>query len=134
MSQTTTVTLAPSQPDISYHPSWENYIARRDRRVQTELLARTLPTGFPAKLHSPLVWEDADFKDEAEWTLTLKDEQWVEIEEALAFFKGNLTIMWLRNFFHRGDCFDFKGCQLLLPHLQLFAPPLVLLNGKAIDR
>ena len=92
MSQTTTKVLSPSQPDISYHPSWENYVARRDRRVQTESLATTLPNGFPAKLYSPLVWEGTDFTDEAQWTLTLDDQQWIEIEEALAFFKGNSPI------------------------------------------
>lgn len=54
--------------------------------MQTEALAKSLPPGFPAKPNSPLVWEGADFN---EWTLTLDDEQWAEVEEALAFFKGS---------------------------------------------
>jgi hypothetical protein len=86
MSQTAVLTAV--QPDISYHPNWEKYIARRNRRVQNENLEKTLPTGFPDRLKSPLVWEGEDFKDEKEWVLTLDEEQWKEVKDALSYFQG----------------------------------------------
>lgn len=43
------------QPDIQYHPDYEKYQARTERRKATEILTKTLPAGFPAELISPLV-------------------------------------------------------------------------------
>ncbi|EWG51907.1 hypothetical protein FVEG_10760 [Fusarium verticillioides 7600] len=47
----------PGQPDISYHPDWDNYQARVACRAQTEDLTKSLPEGFPKELKGDLVWD-----------------------------------------------------------------------------
>ena len=42
---------------------------------------------WPAHLDSPLAWEGADFKSEAEYTYFLSPEEKLEINTALDYFK-----------------------------------------------
>lgn len=42
---------------------------------------------WPAHLDSPLAWEGADFKSEAEYTYILSHEEKLEINTALDYFK-----------------------------------------------
>lgn len=42
---------------------------------------------WPANLDSPLAWEGADFKSEAEYTYFLSSEEKLEINTALDYFK-----------------------------------------------
>ncbi|KAF5313517.1 hypothetical protein D9611_008500 [Ephemerocybe angulata] len=76
------------QPDISYHPDEAKWKARTARRLAEDpsLLDTPLPTGFPALLESPLVWEGKDWKDESQWTYNLNDSQLEEIDGALKHF------------------------------------------------
>lgn len=77
-----------TQPDIQYHPDYEKYQARIQRRKATEVLPKTVPTGFPEQLSSPLVWEGKDIEIRDDWIHTLNDAQLDEIDAALKSFKG----------------------------------------------
>ena len=87
MSAVETITK-PVQPDIQYHPNWEQYQARTRRRKETELLQTSLPAGFPQKLISPLVWEGKEVEKQSDWIYQLSDAQLDEIDAALKSFKG----------------------------------------------
>jgi hypothetical protein len=43
---------------------------------------------WPVHILSPLAWEGATFKSEAEYTYLLSPEEKLEVNEALAYFKG----------------------------------------------
>ncbi|KAK1149760.1 hypothetical protein N8T08_005314 [Aspergillus melleus] len=86
MSEVLTVTQ-PTQPDIQYHPNYEKYLARGERRKATETLPKTLPARFPAQLSSPLVWEGKDVEKRDDWIFKLNDAQREEIHAALEHFK-----------------------------------------------
>ncbi|KAF8865686.1 putative TfdA family oxidoreductase [Acephala macrosclerotiorum] len=83
-----TLTLTQQQPDISYHPDFEKYKLRTERRKAQGLPSSGLPVGFPAQLTGPLVWQGKDFKDESPWDLILTEPQLEEIHAALEHFKG----------------------------------------------
>ncbi|KAH8422310.1 TauD/TfdA family dioxygenase [Aspergillus melleus] len=87
MSEVLTITQ-PTQPDIQYHPDYEKYLARGERRKATETLPKTLPAGFPAQLSSPLVWEGKDVEKRDDWIFKLNDAQREEIHAALEHFKS----------------------------------------------
>ena len=55
-----------SHPDIEYHPNREKWHVRTARRLLEDpsLPTTPLPTGFPKKLDSPLVWEGKDWQSE----------------------------------------------------------------------
>lgn len=76
------------QPDIGYHPNYENYVARTKRRLETEELSRTLPPGFPQRLNSDLVWDGKDIEKNYNWVHELNSEELQEIHEALEHFLG----------------------------------------------
>ncbi|RAK95612.1 TauD/TfdA family dioxygenase [Aspergillus ibericus CBS 121593] len=76
------------QPDIQYHPDYDKYTARTQRRITTETLPTTLPPGFPAQLNSPLVWEGSDVEQRDDWIYQLNDAQLDEIDRALQDFKS----------------------------------------------
>ncbi|KAE8153658.1 hypothetical protein BDV25DRAFT_127035 [Aspergillus avenaceus] len=76
------------QPDIQYHPDYEKYTARTQRRKATEQLVKTLPEGFPAQLDSPLVWEGKDVEKRDDWIFRLDDAAREEIDAALKHFKS----------------------------------------------
>jgi hypothetical protein len=48
---------------------------------------------WPAHLDSPLAWEGADFKSEAEYTYFLNLEEKLEIDMALDYFKCLLPLI-----------------------------------------
>jgi hypothetical protein len=79
--------LSQKQPDISYHPDFEKYQLRIQRLKPFRPAHYSLPTGFPAQLTGPLVWEGKDFTDEKEWTFSLDESQLEEIDKALVHFK-----------------------------------------------
>lgn len=43
---------------------------------------------WPANIDSPLAWEGATFKSEAEYTYILSPNEKLEVNEALAYFKS----------------------------------------------
>lgn len=87
MSAVQTITK-PVQPEIQYHPNFEQYQARTRLRKETESLPTSLPAGFPQKLVSPLVWEGKDVENRSDWIYQLSDAQLDEIDAALKSFKG----------------------------------------------
>ena len=78
----------PVQPKIQYHPNLEQYQARTRLRKETESLQTSLPTGFPQKLISPLVWEGKEIEKQSDWIYQLTNAQLDEIDAALKSFKG----------------------------------------------
>lgn len=78
----------PGQPDIDYTPDYHKYLARIKRRNETEHLKETLPPGFPLHLSSDFVWDGNDLHKKYDWNCQLTDKDLVEIEAALASFKG----------------------------------------------
>ncbi|KAK0391429.1 hypothetical protein NLU13_0929 [Sarocladium strictum] len=78
----------PGQPDIAYHPDWNNYQARIARRLATEDLPKELPEGFPKELKGDLVWEGETLAEKYDWTYVLSEEQLAEIDAALQHFKS----------------------------------------------
>ncbi|KAK3998133.1 hypothetical protein QBC44DRAFT_354074 [Cladorrhinum sp. PSN332] len=83
----------PGQPDISYQPNLDKYLARIKRRTETEDLSKTLPPGFPRQLNSKLVWDGRTLAETYDWNYKLTDEDLVEIEAALEHFKSTgLTV------------------------------------------
>jgi hypothetical protein len=85
----------PTQPDIQYHPDYEKYTARAQRRKATEQLPTTLPADFPQELESQLVWEGNDVEKRDDWIFKLNDAQREEIDAALKSFKGIYTSPYL---------------------------------------
>ncbi|KAF9523082.1 taurine catabolism dioxygenase TauD [Crepidotus variabilis] len=78
------------QPDITYIPDRAKWVDRTSKRLRTcpFLLSIPLPDGFPSKIHSPLVWEGKDWKNEAQWVFTLSSGHLKEIQSAVKHFKG----------------------------------------------
>ena len=78
---------SPSQPEIAYQPDEAKFKARTKRRLESDLLSKKLPKGFPATLDSPLAWKGSDFHDE-EWVTVLNANDVEEIKKAVEHFKG----------------------------------------------
>ncbi|KAF7194673.1 Taurine hydroxylase-like protein SAT17 [Pseudocercospora fuligena] len=74
-------------PDIGYTPNLDKYLARVQRRQQTEQLAKDLPSGFPANLSSDLVWDNT-IGETYDWTYELNEAELLEIEDALKHFQS----------------------------------------------
>jgi hypothetical protein len=75
------------QPDITYHPNFEQYKARSHQRQKAGQLPTSLPDGFPKQLFSPLVWEGKDVEGRTDWIFELNESQLDEIHGALQKFK-----------------------------------------------
>ena len=75
------------QPDIAYTPNLESYKARVQRRQETEKLEKTLPSGFPQKLVSDLVWDGKDLAQTYDWNYVLTESDLKEVDNALQHFK-----------------------------------------------
>lgn len=75
------------QPDIGYAPDLDKYLARVQRRRDTEKLESSLPVGFPTQLESDLVWDGKTIGERYNWTYELSEPEIEEIEAALAHFK-----------------------------------------------
>ena len=84
------VSPRPKQPDIQYHPSYENFIQRRSRRLaeNPKLAEVPLPDGFPQEVSGPIVWEGKDWKSEGQWVYKLSGDELKEIDDALEHFKS----------------------------------------------
>ena len=78
------------QPDIDYAPNLDKYVARTKRRTNTEKLDKGLPSGFPSRLESDLVWDGSDIAEKYDWVYELTTEDVEEIEKALVHFKCEL--------------------------------------------
>lgn len=78
----------PGQPDITYQPNLDNYLARIKRRTETEDLPNTLPPGFPKQLNSKLVWDGRALAETWDWNYQLTEQDLAEIEAALQHFKS----------------------------------------------
>ncbi|KAF7563167.1 hypothetical protein G7046_g958 [Stylonectria norvegica] len=76
------------QPDIAYTPNHDTYLARVKRRQETEQLQKSLPTGFPTKLHSDLVWDGKDLAKTYDWNYVLTDADLEEVAAALQHFRS----------------------------------------------
>jgi len=81
-----------AQPDISYQPDQEKYLLRVERLKAKRPQHPSLPAGFPKQLNGGLVWEGADFENEAQWTLTFEKSQLEEIEAALRHFQCKVIL------------------------------------------
>jgi len=77
----------PGQPDIGYTPDLDKYLARVQQRLATEKLEKTLPTGFPTKLQSDLVWDAQKIESSYNWTYELNAEELEDIENGLKHFQ-----------------------------------------------
>lgn len=80
------------QPDIQYHPDYNNYLKRSTRRQQTENLSSVLPQELPQQLSSSFVWDGNDIQGRNDWIVALEDHDLAEIDEALKYFKGNVIM------------------------------------------
>ncbi|KAF9484930.1 Clavaminate synthase-like protein [Pholiota conissans] len=80
----------PKQPDIGYHPDYQNYLKRTARRLaeNPDLPNTPLPPGFPKRVEGPIVWEGKDWDSEDQWVYRLSDAELKEIDDALEHFKG----------------------------------------------
>ncbi|KAK1145206.1 hypothetical protein N8T08_004358 [Aspergillus melleus] len=76
------------QPDIQYHPDYNKYKARTQRRQENELLTTSLPKGFPPGLSSSLVWQGKDIENSDDWIYSLSEGQLNEIDSALRAFEA----------------------------------------------
>lgn len=76
------------QPDIGYAPDRDKYFARVKRRLANEKLDQSLPTGFPKRLDSDLVWDNTDIASRYDWVYELTISDLDEIEAALQHFKS----------------------------------------------
>ncbi|RAH74122.1 TauD/TfdA family dioxygenase [Aspergillus aculeatinus CBS 121060] len=85
---TITVTITAQQPDIQYAPDVNKWHTRTERRLRTETLPTELPSGFPAKLESDLVWEGKDIAERYNWTYVLTEADLEEIDAAVLHFKS----------------------------------------------
>ena len=79
---------APHQPDIDYTPDHNKYLARVKQRLATEQLDNSLPSGFPQKLESDLVWDGSDIASRFNWTYELTSLDLDELEAGLQHFKS----------------------------------------------
>lgn len=77
----------PGQPDISYTPDHDKYLARIQRRRETERLNKSLPPGFPTTVDSALVWDGNTLAETYDWNYVLGASEIEEIEAALLHFK-----------------------------------------------
>lgn len=78
-----------TQPDIDYKPDFQKYQARTKLRLHTEPLGQiSLPSGFPQRLDSKLVWEGEGLAEQFGWTFVLTAEHVEELDNALTHFKG----------------------------------------------
>lgn len=75
------------QPDIQYHPDYENYLDRSQRRLKSEILPQVLPPGLPKQLSSPFVWDGKEIEARDDWVVVLTDNELEEIDQALSHFK-----------------------------------------------
>jgi hypothetical protein len=75
------------QPDISYTPDLDNYLARVKRRLESETLSKDLPMGFPVKLKSDLVWDKNNIAPRFDWIYQLTVADLEDIEAGLQHFK-----------------------------------------------
>ncbi|KAK4642862.1 hypothetical protein QC761_401230 [Podospora bellae-mahoneyi] len=82
------VTGPHGPPDISYNLDYDNYLARTQRRLQTEKLPKDLPSGFPQQIQNDLVWDGKDLAEKYDWNYTLTTDDLTEIESALRHFKA----------------------------------------------
>lgn len=85
------------QPDIGYTPDLDKYLARVKRRLNTETLPKSLPSGFPQQLKSDLVWTGDKVGETYDWTYELDAAEIEDIENALAHFKceyASLLVNW----------------------------------------
>lgn len=89
---TITVTITAQQPDIQYAPDVNKWHARTERRLRTETLPTELPSGFPAKLESDLVWEGRDIAERYNWTYVLTEADLEEIDAAVLHFKCTCSL------------------------------------------
>ena len=79
------------QPDIQYHPNFEQYQARSQERRRAPELPTAVPSGFPEQLLSPLAWEGKDVEQRSDWIVELNEAQLDEIDQALKAFKCRST-------------------------------------------
>jgi hypothetical protein len=77
------------RPDIEWMPSYQTYLDRVERLAKWEQdLPKTVPDGWPIQVDLPRVWSGVDFKDTEKYVLKFTGNEIVEIEAALAHFKG----------------------------------------------
>jgi hypothetical protein len=78
------------KPDPASENAWlpdpVEYRARACRR-RFKVGSVALPAGFPAQITSPLVWSGTDLSED-EYLMQLSTENIIELEQALAYFKG----------------------------------------------
>jgi hypothetical protein len=75
-------------PDIDWDPVFSKHLARMKALAKLNLPRETsVPEGFPTVVDAPWVWDGADLK-ESDYILQLSEADIKEINNALAFFKG----------------------------------------------
>lgn len=85
----------PGQPDIGYTPDLDKYLARVKRRTTTEHLNKSLPSGFPARLESELVWDGQQIEKSYDWTYEVNAAELEDVENALEHFKSESITTYL---------------------------------------
>jgi len=82
-------TVVNAGPDIEWDPCLDTYLQRVERLAALhEQLPDSVPQGFPERIIAPRVWTGADFQNEAQFVLTLSNEELDEVDGALQKFIG----------------------------------------------
>lgn len=80
------------RPNIDWIPSYKVFKDRVQRLAAQNLnRSTTLPAGWPSKIISERVWSGSDFKSEDDYVVKLSQEDILEIESALEFFKSKTS-------------------------------------------
>lgn len=78
------------RPSIGFQPSWEEYSARLKKlaKARPNHLNDTLPEGFPSCITGPHVWSGQDISTPEKFIVQLSGADIIEVESAIAHFKG----------------------------------------------
>jgi len=90
LKPTVKTTIPQEAADIGYEVDEEKFLARAQRQIQLGGLETEIPFGWPQSLQRSLVWEPSNVKEE-DYVYLLTEDDKIEIETALEYFKSDLS-------------------------------------------
>jgi hypothetical protein len=101
-TKTVSIPQQTTKAEIKYHPNLEQYLARVETSLKDPGLEKEVPKGWPEHLSGPLVWSTADYQDdEGKYIYVLNEDEKVELDCALKYFKGTYLNKFSYSFFLR---------------------------------
>jgi hypothetical protein len=83
------IKVEPVQADHLASPFlWKHDVTEECRHEATKEKSALLPSGFPSSLESEMAWTGTDLADESRYMYNLNENEKLEIDAALARFKG----------------------------------------------